>query len=107
MSSDAIIEVGNENFQQEVINSDCPVLLDLWAPWCAPCNMIAPVLEELAGELGGQVKIAKLNVDEAPELAGQYGVRSIPTLIYFKNGEVADQRVGVVGKEEIKEMMGV
>ena len=99
---DNIITLNEKNFQQEVIDSDQPVLVDFWAPWCGPCKMMAPILEELAGDLNGKVKIAKLNTDENPSVAGNYGITGIPTLIIFKNGNPEDRIVGVLPKEEIK-----
>jgi thioredoxin len=86
--------VSEATFGQEVLNSSEPVLVDFWAEWCGPCRAIAPVLEELSTELAGKVKIVKLNVDENPGLAAQYGVRSIPTMILFKGGEAADMKIG-------------
>ncbi|MFB9953329.1 thioredoxin [Rhizobium puerariae] len=94
----ATVKVDNSNFQAEVLNSTEPVVVDFWAEWCGPCKMIAPSLEEIATELAGKVKVAKLNIDENPELAAQYGVRSIPTLAVFKGGEVADIKVGAAPK---------
>ena len=86
--------VSEANFGQEVLSASEPVLVDFWAEWCGPCRAIAPVLEELSSELEGKVKIVKLNVDENPGLAAQYGVRSIPTMILFKGGEAADMKIG-------------
>ncbi|MCG5475043.1 MAG: thioredoxin [Sinorhizobium fredii] len=94
----ATVKVDASNFQKEVLNSAEPVVVDFWAEWCGPCKMIAPSLEEIATELAGRVKVAKLNIDENPELAAQYGVRSIPTLALFKAGEVADIKVGAAPK---------
>jgi thioredoxin 1 len=94
----ATVKVDNNNFQAEVLNSAEPVVVDFWAEWCGPCKMIAPSLEEIATELAGKVKVAKLNIDENPELAAQFGVRSIPTLAMFKGGEVADIKVGAAPK---------
>ncbi|ATB03172.1 thioredoxin [Sinorhizobium meliloti] len=94
----ATVKVDTANFQKEVLNSAEPVVVDFWAPWCGPCKMIAPSLEEIATELAGKVKVVKLNIDENPELAAQYGVRSIPTLAMFKGGEVADIKVGAAPK---------
>ncbi|MQW89653.1 thioredoxin [Sinorhizobium saheli] len=94
----ATVKVDTSNFQKEVLNSAEPVVVDFWAEWCGPCKMIAPSLEEIATELAGKVKVAKLNIDENPELAAQYGVRSIPTLALFKAGEVADIKVGAAPK---------
>ncbi|WEJ58484.1 thioredoxin [Devosia sp. FJ2-5-3] len=86
--------VSDANFGQEVLNSNVPVLVDFWAEWCGPCLAIAPVLDELSTELQGKVKIVKLNVDQNPSTTAQYGVRSIPTMILFKNGEAADMKIG-------------
>ncbi|MGJ8634013.1 MAG: thioredoxin [Luteolibacter sp.] len=91
------------NFQSEVIDSDQPVLVDFWAEWCGPCKMISPVLDQLSGEIEGKAKIGKVNVDEARELAVKYNVKSIPLLLFFKNGEVKDQIVGAnVTKDQLK-----
>ena len=94
----ATVKVDKSNFQDEVLNSAEPVVVDFWAEWCGPCKMIAPALEEISAELAGKVKVAKLNIDENPELAAQFGVRSIPTLALFKGGEVADIKVGAAPK---------
>jgi thioredoxin 1 len=94
----ATVKIDNSNFQTDVLQAKEPVVVDFWAEWCGPCKMIAPALEEIATEMGGKVKIAKLNIDENPELAAQYGVRSIPTLMIFKGGEVADMKVGAAPK---------
>ena len=96
--SQQIIHVTDSSFEQDVLKAGQPVLLDFWAEWCGPCKMIAPALEDIAAELGGKVKVAKLNIDENPELAAQFGVRSIPTLMIFKSGEVADMKVGAAPK---------
>lgn len=99
--------ITNSNFQTEVTASDKPVLLDFWAPWCGPCRMIAPVLEELAAELEGKVKIGKVDVDEEPGLAKLFGVMSIPTLVVMKNGQAVQTSVGVKSKDAIISMLEV
>lgn len=102
----ATVTTDNNNFQSEVLQSAEPVIVDFWAEWCGPCKMIAPALEEISSELQGKVKIAKVNIDENPELAAQYGVRSIPTLLMFKNGEVADIKVGAAPKTALSAWIG-
>ncbi|CAN7173282.1 thioredoxin [Pararhizobium sp. LjRoot235] len=94
----ATVKVDTSNFQDEVLNAAEPVIVDFWAEWCGPCKMIAPSLEEISNELAGKVKVAKVNIDENPEIAAQYGVRSIPTLAMFKAGEVSDIKVGAAPK---------
>ncbi len=93
-----IIQVGDDNFEEEVIRSKLPVLIDFWAPWCGPCKSIAPVIEELANEYEGKLKVTKLNVDDNPNTASRYGVRGIPNLLILKEGAVKEQVVGVVPK---------
>ncbi len=92
------------NFEEEVLKSNLPVLVDFWATWCGPCMMLAPTVEEIAKEYEGKIKVGKVNVDEAVELAKKYGIMSIPTLIMFKNGEVSDKVIGFVPKEQIVKM---
>ena len=94
----ATVKIDKSNFQSDVLGAAEPVVVDFWAEWCGPCKMIAPALDEIAGEMAGKIKIAKINIDENPELAAQYGVRSIPTLMIFKGGEVADMKVGAAPK---------
>ncbi len=91
-------KVDQANFQDEVLSADVPVVVDFWAEWCGPCKAIGPSLEEISDEMEGKVKITKLNIDENPDLAAQYGVRSIPTLLLFKNGETASMQVGAKPK---------
>jgi thioredoxin 1 len=90
--------VTDASFEQEVIKSDVPVLIDFWAPWCGPCRMVAPIVDEIAKEFEGKLKVLKLNTDENPNVASQYGIRSIPTLMIFKGGEKVDTVVGAVPK---------
>lgn len=95
----------DDNFEDEVLNSDEPVLVDFWATWCGPCRQIAPIVEDLADEFEGRAKVGKVDVDENPQVAQQYGVRSIPTLLFFKDGEVQEQLVGASGKQPLKETL--
>ena len=95
------IEINESNFEAEVLKSSRPVLVDFWADWCGPCKMLSPVLDELASEAGDRVKVAKINVDHNPALAARFGIQSIPTLLYFANGEIQHQSVGVVSKKTI------
>jgi len=99
--SDKIIELSDDNFEEEVLKSDLPVLVDYWAEWCGPCKMIAPVLEEVAEDYAGRLKVAKLNIDDNPDTPPNYGIRGIPTLMLFKNGEVEATRVGAVSKSQL------
>jgi thioredoxin 1 len=102
MGEETITHINDGEFEQEVIKAEKPVLVDFWAPWCGPCQMVAPMLEELAQELGETVKIAKMNVDENPKTPTLYGIRAIPTLILFKGGEVVEHITGVVPKDQLK-----
>lgn len=95
--------ISDDSFEDDVLKSDTPVLVDFWAEWCGPCRQIAPALEEIAGEMGEQVKIAKINIDHNPEAPTRYGVRGIPTMILFKNGEVQATKVGAQPKSKIVE----
>ena len=102
MSAANILTLTESNFDAEVVKSITPVLVDFWAEWCGPCKMVAPILDELASEYDGKVKIGKVNVDENRQLAGEYNIRSIPTLLIFKDGQVADQIVGLRSKRDFK-----
>ncbi len=101
----AEINLTTDQFEQEVLTSDIPVLVDFWATWCGPCRMLAPVVEEIAEEYDGKVKVCKVNVDEEEDLAIRFGVSSIPTLLVFKNGELVDTSVGFATKEQIEAML--
>lgn len=101
----AEIVITNENFEEEVINADIPVLVDFWAAWCGPCKMLAPVVEEIAEEYEGKLKVGKVNIDEQMDLAMQFKVTSIPTLILFEKGEAIKREVGFMTKSEIEEML--
>ncbi len=105
MTSQFVGVATDDNFEGEVLKSDKPVLIDFWAPWCGPCKAIGPVVEELAGELKDSVKVMKLNVDENQKISLNYGVRSIPTLILFKDGKVLDTLIGLVPKERLQDFV--
>lgn len=105
MSAEHIVDLNSENFENEVLQSETPVLVDFWAQWCGPCKMLSPILDELAGEYAGKVKIGKVDVDENQELSAQYSVLSIPTLLIFKDGKVQEQHVGLKGKSELKQAL--
>lgn len=100
-----VIEIDDSGFETEVLKEAMPVLVDFWAPWCGPCRAIGPVVEELADTFGDRLKFAKCNVDDNPVTPGNYGIRSIPTLIFFKDGKVVDQVTGVVAKNKLEEMI--
>ena len=102
----AELNITRENFEQEVLKSDKPVLIDFWAQWCGPCRMLSPTISEIAEEYKDKVKVCKVNVDEEQELAAQFGVMSIPTMILFKGGEAAGKLVGAMPKEEILKVLG-
>ncbi len=103
--SENILHVTDANFEIEILKSNRPAIVDFWATWCAPCKAIVPILEDMAETYIGKVKVAKMNVDENPATPGKYGVRGIPTLILFKDGEVVDQVVGAVPKSQIQELI--
>lgn len=105
MANDKIVNTDQGNFEQDVLRSDLPVLVDFWAPWCGPCRMVAPTLDQLAQEMGGKVRIAKVNVDENQELAMQFRVSSIPSFILFKDGKVADRMLGAAPKAQFQSFL--
>ncbi|MDT8440076.1 MAG: thioredoxin [Desulfuromonadales bacterium] len=105
MASDKVVQLTDSSFESEVNQATVPVLVDFWASWCAPCKAIAPVIDQLADAYDGKAKICKLNVDENPATPGQFGVRGIPTLILFKDGQVVDQVVGAVPKNQLEGML--
>ena len=100
--AEEVKHVGDGDFDQEVVNSDIPAIVDFWAPWCGPCRAIGPMVEDLAAEYKGRVKVAKLNIDESPRTAEKYGVRSIPTLMLFKDGKLLDTLIGLVPKDKLE-----
>ena len=102
MAAANLVTLTQDNFPTEVLNSATPVLVDFWAEWCGPCKMIAPILDELATEYDGKVKIGKVNIDDHQNLAAQFGIRAIPTLLIFKDGQVAEQVVGLKSKRDLK-----
>jgi len=100
-----VITLSESNWDEEVVKSDKPVLVDFWAPWCGPCRIVAPIIEKLAEEFDEQIKVGKLNTDENPNIAMRYGIRAIPTVILFKNGDVVDTRIGVQPEEALRQMV--
>lgn len=98
----SLLHLNDSNFKKEVLESNLPVLVDFWAPWCGPCKMIAPIVEEMAKDYKDKLKVGKVNVDESPKVASHYGVMSIPTIMFFKHGKVLEQTVGVLSKVDLK-----
>ncbi len=105
MSSEKVVTITDAEFESSVLQSDKPVILDFWAEWCQPCKMLSPTVEAIAGEYEEKIKVGKLNVDDNPNVATKYGIRGIPTLLFFKGGEVVQQMVGVKSKTEIKKVI--
>jgi thioredoxin 1 len=101
------ITITSDNFQTEVVKSKMPVLIDFWAPWCGPCRMVSPIVDELEGEFEGNIKVVKINVDDEPEIASKFNVMSIPTLAVIKDGEVSATAVGARPKEDLKQLLGL
>jgi thioredoxin 1 len=105
MAEEGLFHATDGNFEPEILKSDLPAMVDFWAPWCGPCQVIAPVIEEFAKEYAGRLKVAKMNVDENPATPSRYGIRGIPTVMIFKEGQVFDQIVGAVSKSKMEEMI--
>jgi thioredoxin 1 len=105
MAEEGLFHATDRNFEPEILKSDLPAMVDFWAPWWGPCQIIAPLIEELAKECSGRVKVAKMNVDDNPATPSRYGIRGIPTVMFFKDGQVFDQIVGAVSKPRVEEMI--
>jgi thioredoxin 1 len=107
LAGEGVIEVSDASFQEEVLESEMPVIVDFWAAWCGPCRMVGPIVEEIASEYAGKVKVAKLNVDDNKEIATKYGIMSIPTILKFESGSVAKQIVGAMPKTALIKELGI
>lgn len=107
MSDNNVLEVSDDTFKTEILESDLPAIVDFWAAWCGPCRMVSPIVEEIAGDYAGKLKVAKLNVDDNRETASQYGIMSIPTILKFENGEVSRQVVGAMPKSSLLKELGL
>lgn len=105
MAGESILTLTEDDFDDQITNAETPILVDFWATWCPPCKAIAPSLEQIADEMGGKARVAKVNVDENGDLANRFGIRSIPTLMVFKRGKVVDQMIGAAPKDQIKRMV--
>ncbi len=105
MSTEKVRQINDSNFESEVLRASKPVLVDFWAPWCGPCKMLAPTIDKIAEENEGKIVTCKVNVDESPETAAKYGIRGIPTVLFFKNGQVVNQIVGNVPKQQLDSMI--
>jgi len=105
MASEHITNVNDDSFENDVLNSASPVLVDFWAPWCGPCKQIAPILDEVADEMQGKITVAKINIDDNPNTPGKYGVRGIPTLMLFRDGNVQGTKVGAINKAKLVELI--
>jgi thioredoxin 1 len=107
MASDKVLKVNNDTWQKDVLDSELPVLVDFWAPWCGPCRLLTPIVERLADQFDGRVKIAKLNVDEATEVAARYGISGLPQILVFKGGEARQKVVGLTSEAELAKMLNL
>lgn len=103
--AEGVLEIGDGNFEEEVLQSEKPVIIDFWAPWCGPCRAMTPIIEDIAKNFGDKVKVTKCNVDDNPITPGKYGVKAIPTLIFFKNGELFEQVTGMMAKPKVEEVL--